>query len=100
MKSETSVEDSASESAFPLHDVQQPWDSAAQCFDSIRTVITGGLTKREYIATMALQGILANANGYNDATYKGAARDAVLHADTLLEALAKPVATFTGDDDE
>jgi hypothetical protein len=59
-----------------------------------------GLTKREYIATMALQGILANVRGYDDTTYKGAARDAVLHADTLLEQLAKPVATFTGDDDE
>lgn len=46
-----------------------------------------GLTKREYIATQALQGILAHS--YNDATYEGAARDAVVHADELLKDLAK-----------
>jgi hypothetical protein len=46
-----------------------------------------GLTKREYIATMALQGILAHS--YNDASYEGAARDAVVHADHLLQELAK-----------
>ncbi len=45
-----------------------------------------GLTKREYMATMALQGILAHS--YNDATYEGAACDAVAHADELLRALA------------
>jgi hypothetical protein len=45
-----------------------------------------GLTKREYMATVALQGILAHS--YNDATYEGAARDAVAHADELLRALA------------
>lgn len=45
-----------------------------------------GLTKREYIAALALQGILAHS--YNDVTYEAAARDAVVHADELLKALA------------
>lgn len=49
---------------------------------------------------VALQGILANAKGYNDVTYMGAARDAVVHADALIEALARPLTKFTGDDDE
>lgn len=48
-----------------------------------------GLSKREYIATLALQGILASPNGYNDVSFEGAARDAVAHADSLLEELAK-----------
>lgn len=42
---------------------------------------------RQYIAVQALQGILAHS--YNDATLEGAARDAVVHADALLEELAK-----------
>lgn len=46
-----------------------------------------GLTKREYIATMALQGILAHA--HNDSSYEGAARDAVVYTDALLKELAK-----------
>jgi hypothetical protein len=46
-----------------------------------------GLTKREYIATVALQGILAHS--HNDASFEGAARDAVEHADCLLLELAK-----------
>jgi hypothetical protein len=50
-------------------------------------VDASGLTKREWFAGMALQGILAHA--YNDASYEGAARDAVVHADELLKELAK-----------
>jgi hypothetical protein len=46
-----------------------------------------GLTKREYIAAMALQGILAHA--HNDSSYEGAARDAVVYTDALLKELAK-----------
>lgn len=43
-----------------------------------------GLTKREYIATMALQGLCA---GNPEATYFNAAFHAVRHADELLKAL-------------
>lgn len=50
-------------------------------------IASSGLTKREYIATQALQGILGHS--YNDATFEGAARDAAAHADALLEELAK-----------
>lgn len=47
----------------------------------------GGLTKREYIATLALQGILTH--GHNDLTYESVVRDAVVYADELLKELAK-----------
>ena len=43
-----------------------------------------GLTKREYFAALALQGLLA---GDPDVAYKGAAEDAVSHADALIKAL-------------
>lgn len=44
-----------------------------------------GLTKREYIAAMALQGFLASLNG--EAAYNDVAADAVGYADALLAAL-------------
>lgn len=46
-----------------------------------------GLSKRELIAILALQAILAHS--YNDASFDGAARDAVVHADALIAELAK-----------
>lgn len=68
-----SVEVNASEPAFPCDErANQP---------------AYGLTKREYIATMALQGIIAHA--HDDASYEGAARDAVVYTDALLKELAK-----------
>ena len=45
------------------------------------------MDKREYIATLALQGILTH--GHNDLTYEAVVRDAVTYADRLLEELAK-----------
>lgn len=50
------------------------------------TVATGGLTKRELIAAMAMQGILSQENS-GDFTPKGAASEAIEYADALLEAL-------------
>lgn len=48
-----------------------------------------GLTKREYIAAVAMQGILA-AWGQHDVTDAGEiASDAVLHADALLAELER-----------
>lgn len=44
-----------------------------------------GLTKREYFAAMALQGLLAN----DSALITGKARDAVQAADALIEELNK-----------
>lgn len=71
-----SVEVNASAPAAPINFLPAPsvWE---------RT----GLTKREYIAALALQGILAQS--YNDASYEGAACDAAAYADHLLEELAK-----------
>lgn len=78
----TVVEEIASQQAFPLN-VRKRDDHGNAYSDDER-----GVTKREYFAALALQGILAHLQGYNDLTYKGAARDAVRHADALLEALA------------
>lgn len=46
-----------------------------------------GLSKRELLAAMALQGLLTN--GETALRYELAARYAVEHADALLEALAQ-----------
>ena len=48
------------------------------------TYNNSGLTKRELIAAMAMQGLIA-ANYHVE--YEDAAKHAVLHADALLEAL-------------
>lgn len=48
-------------------------------------IIDGGLTKREYFAAMALQGLLANDSGL----ITSKARDAVKAADALIEELNK-----------
>ncbi len=51
----------------------------------------GGLTKREYFAAMAMQGLLASeAGGDHFDTEEGAAMCAVSHADALLDALEGP----------
>ena len=47
--------------------------------------ISTGLTKREYFAAMALQGLLANDSGL----ITSKARDAVKAADALIEELNK-----------
>jgi len=48
----------------------------------------GGLTKREYFAAMALQGVLVNA-GRNGLEFRGCAKEAVLQADALIKELKK-----------
>ena len=48
-----------------------------------------GLTKREYIAALALQGILANSFANDEFTSQMAAAQAVSHADRLLEELSQ-----------
>jgi hypothetical protein len=55
----------------------------------------GGLTKREYIAAAALQGILADDSS---ADYGYAAKQAVDHADALLRTLATPAPSPKADD--
>ena len=46
-----------------------------------------GLTKREYFAGLALQGLLAGPHAESDCGIEGLAHDAVLAADKLLAAL-------------
>ena len=48
--------------------------------------ISTGLTKREYFAAMAMQGLLANDSGL----ITSKARDAVQAAEALIEILNKP----------
>ena len=48
--------------------------------------VSMGLTKREYFAAMALQGLLANDSGL----ITSKARDAVQAAEALIEILNKP----------
>lgn len=48
-----------------------------------------GLTKREYFAAMAMQGIIANNHHGPDEYVKQAAREAVQYADALIEQLNK-----------
>ena len=61
------------ENAFPLYvDCNQDWEN--------------GLSKREYIAAMALQGMLASDTDFTLGS-EAAARDAVEYADALIKAL-------------
>lgn len=46
-----------------------------------------GLTKRELIAAMALQGILAHSTNYMAAAHSDAVKDAIKCADELLKML-------------
>ena len=51
-------------------------------------IIDGGLTKREYFAAMALQGIIANKDGL-DIKIERIVESAVDTADALIEELSK-----------
>lgn len=58
-----------------------PWEARDQAF------MENGLTKREYMATHILTGLLANADNTN---YELHASRAVKAADALIEELSKP----------
>jgi len=74
--------------ACPQVDTDLDLNSTSQTFER-RVHSFGGLTKREYFAAMAMQGILANANWQksqiNDPERLGQA--AVLYADGLVNGL-------------
>jgi hypothetical protein len=55
-------------------------------------IIDGGLTKREYFAAMALQGIIANKDGL-DIKIERIVESAVDTADALIEELNKTKTT-------
>jgi hypothetical protein len=79
--------DLGSQPAFPEHAVTNSMPGAA----AIRTAVTGGLTKRELFAAMAMQGWLAGcANAYSEFTglnVDTAVKASVKVADALLTAL-------------
>jgi hypothetical protein len=58
---------------------------SGECF-SYTTTETTGLTKREYFAAMAMQGLLAN---HNDATMEDIIGVSIDYADLLIEKLEK-----------
>lgn len=50
-------------------------------------LVTGGLTKREYFAGLAMQGLCAHSGDYHRDT--DLAQDAVMYADALLAELER-----------
>lgn len=69
--------------AFPTVNYEKPGELYGQ---SIMT-ITGGLTKREYFAALAMQGLLSSETHYPDR--QANAKRAVEFADALLTELEK-----------
>ena len=61
-------------------------DSPINTIEYNNNYISTGLTKREYFAAMAMQGLLANDSGL----ITSKARDAVQAAEALIEILNKP----------
>ena len=61
-------------------------DSPINTIEYNNNYISTGLTKREYFAAMAMQGLLANDSGL----ITSKARDAVKAAEALIEILNKP----------
>ena len=49
-----------------------------------------GLTKREWFAGMAMQGLLASFNSHSFNTCQSVAHHAIQFADTLIDELSKP----------
>jgi hypothetical protein len=65
-------------------------DPAFPCFSSETELHESGLTKREYFAAKAMQGMLANRSMYDSLplnTIQPLAFDAVLVADALIKEL-------------
>ena len=59
---------------------------AAVAIDGNNSHFEAGLTKREYFAAIAMQGILSTGSGHE----KQIAEAAVIYADALLSELEKP----------
>lgn len=57
--------------------------------DNLRTHVGRGLTKREYFAAMAMQGLIANSKTTPELGRVEIVRHAVAHADALIEELNK-----------
>lgn len=69
-------------SAFPFNVTVHPeWNQEWQ----------NGLTKREYLAAMAMQGLCANSVPGSHHGFKALTSEAVQYADALIDELNKPV---------
>ena len=73
------------ESVYPT----EKWvDSGNALIDNFK-VKTSGITKREYFAGLAMQGLLSNI-GTNKWADDKICKESIMYADMLLEALSKP----------
>jgi hypothetical protein len=78
------------DSAHPVIETEHShdWDGGGESYSN--TYSTGGLTKREYFAAMAIQGILPTLkHAVSRVEMENIASDAVDVADYLIEALNK-----------
>jgi hypothetical protein len=71
----------ANEPAFPIQDAE--WNGPGRHGE------WPGLSKREYFAAMAMQGLAGNLDADSNADPQFVARDAVSYADALLAELEK-----------
>jgi hypothetical protein len=69
---------------YPLQDLGFPSDPSVIKEDALF-----GLTKREYFAAMAMQGLCANSVCYENTNDEELAKAAVINADALLNELEK-----------
>jgi hypothetical protein len=89
---QVSTDPNGGESAFPLphgHTQVKRWQGGHGAYQTTEAVSTGGLTKREYFAAMAMQGIFAHGGPLMPNESAEAAEYAVRAADALLKELAK-----------
>jgi len=79
-----------SETAWPLpagHTHVRRWQAGYGEYRAIEATASGGLTKRELFAAMALQAVITN--DHQNIGYETGAGHAVKYADALLKELAK-----------
>lgn len=74
--------------AMPVHSVFQDCGIDGNSGPILTETVNHGLTKREYFAIRALQGLLVNA-GRNSIDFHSAAGEAVRQAEALLSELEK-----------
>ena len=78
----------ANEPAYPEHNTYtDPREN------EVRTDVRGGMTIREHLAAMAMQGLCANAPATKAGSANGLAKTAIEIADALLSELSKGSAT-------
>lgn len=81
-------------SAFPVTLTDKQWDEISSKAESMGLSLElGGLTKREYFAAAAMQGIITNSAGddgqFDDWNYEAIAKYSVVAADELIKSLKK-----------